>query len=146
MTRARQVHRLTDDLGFLLSRAGGLATGQVNRALAPLELKVRSYSVLMLACENRAGVNQRGVAATLGLDPSQIVALVDDLERRGLVERSADPADRRNNLIAATEAGEQLLNQARARVETVHEQLFGNLPDGVMETMKATLRTVVAEH
>lgn len=145
MTRSRQVHQLTDDLGFLLSRAGGMTTGRVNRVLAPLELKVRSYSVLMLACENRTGVNQRGVAATLGLDPSQIVALVDDLERRGLVERSADPADRRNNLIAATKAGEELLDQARSLVDTVHEQLFGDLPPGMVETLKAALRTVVAE-
>lgn len=142
MSRSRQV-QLADDLGFLLSRAGGLVAGQVNRALAPLDLKVRPYSVLVLACEKPEGVNQRSVAATLGLDPSQIVALIDDLERRGLVERVADAADRRNKLIVATDAGRQLLEQAHRRVDEVHERLFGGLPGGVVNSLKEALRAVV---
>ncbi|MGW0005445.1 MarR family winged helix-turn-helix transcriptional regulator [Nocardia grenadensis] len=142
MSRSRQV-QLAEDLGFLLSRAGGLVAGQVNRALAPVDLKVRPYSVLILACEQAEGVNQRSVAATLGLDPSQIVALIDDLERRGLVERVADAADRRNKLIVATDAGRELLEQAHRRADEVHERLFGGLPAGVVNSLKEALRAVV---
>lgn len=94
---------LSDDIGFLLSRVGGMVLGAVNKALVPTGLRVRSYSVLVLACEQAEGVNQRGVAATMGLDPSQIVGLVDELEERGLVVRTLDPSDRRNKLIAATD-------------------------------------------
>ena len=49
---------------------------------------------------------------TLGLDPSQIVALVDDLEGRGLVMRTLDPNDRRNKLIVATDDGRDMCEQA----------------------------------
>ena len=52
---------------------------------------------------------------TLGLDPSQIVALVDDLEGRGLVMRTVDPNDRRNKLIVATDDGRDMCEQARRR-------------------------------
>ncbi|WP_280434863.1 MarR family winged helix-turn-helix transcriptional regulator [Nocardia carnea] len=137
--------RLLDDLGFLLTRAGGLVVGSVNKALAPLGLKVRPYSVLVLACENAAGVNQRAVAATLGLDPSQVVALVDDLERRGLVERIADHADRRNKLIVATAAGRAVLGEARGLVDEVHSRCFGQLPEQVLDDMREALRGLVAE-
>ncbi|MET0798509.1 MAG: MarR family transcriptional regulator, partial [Rhodococcus sp. (in: high G+C Gram-positive bacteria)] len=73
---------LSDDIGFLLTRAGTSLTAAAKTALAPFELRVRSYSVLALACEHADGLGQRQLAEELGLDPSQIVALVDDLEVR----------------------------------------------------------------
>ncbi|MFI5720552.1 MarR family winged helix-turn-helix transcriptional regulator [Nocardia sp. NPDC051750] len=136
--------RLMDDLGFLLSRAGGLVAGSVNKALVPLGLKVRPYSVLVLAGENPAGVNQRAVALTMGLDPSQIVALVDDLEGRGLVERIADRADRRNKLIVTTEAGNRLLDEARGLVAEAHRNCFAELPEQVLDDMREALRVLVS--
>ena len=142
MTRSRQV-LLTDDLGFLLSRAGALVAADVNRALTPLDLKVRPYSVLVLACESEDGVNQRGVAIALGLDPSQIVSLVDDLEQRGLVERMPDSIDRRNKRIVATIAGRNLLADAQSRVDAVHARLFGSFPDGVIDELKGALRMMI---
>ncbi|MGI5219651.1 MarR family winged helix-turn-helix transcriptional regulator [Nocardia sp. CA-290969] len=136
--------RLMDDLGFLLSRAGGLVAGAVNKALVPIGLKVRPYSVLVLAGENPAGVNQRAVALTMGLDPSQIVALVDELEGRGLVERIADRADRRNKLIVTTEAGNRLLDEARALVAEAHRKCFGDLPEQVLDDLREALRVLVS--
>lgn len=106
---------LEDDLGFLLTRASALLVKATNEALAPLGLKVRGYSVLALACDEADGVTQRRLADDAGLDPSQIVALVDDLEGRGLVMRTVDPNDRRNKLIVATDDGRDMCEQARRR-------------------------------
>lgn len=142
MTRSRPL-RLEDDLGFLLSRASGLVAAQTNRVLAPLELKVRPYSLLVLACENEDGVTQRNVASTLGLDPSQIVALVDELERRDLVERVPDRSDRRNKRILATENGMALVEDAQNRVAEVHRRLFGELPEGAAEGLATLLQGAI---
>ena len=75
---------LTDDVGFLLTRASGLAVRATNAALADVGLRVRQYSVLVLADDAQDGISQRDLAEVLGLDPSQVVALVDELAAAGL--------------------------------------------------------------
>lgn len=49
------------------------------------------------------------ISQRMGMDPSSIVRLIDSLERKGLVARGVDPADRRRNPIQLTEAGRALL-------------------------------------
>ncbi|MEU2006799.1 MarR family transcriptional repressor CouR [Rhodococcus sp. NPDC019627] len=137
-----QSQALSDDMGFLLSRVGGMVLGAVNKALVPVGLRVRSYSVLVLACERAEGVNQRRVAATMGLDPSQIVGLVDELEERGLVVRTLDPSDRRNKLIGATDEGRRLLGEAKIRVDAVHVTYFDRIPEKVRAVMRDALQEI----
>ena len=93
---------LTEDLGFLLARVSAQVTRATNAALAEAGLRVRQYSVLALASDAPGGVTQRELAQLLGLDPSQVVALVDELAAAGLVSRSAPAADRRTRVVAAT--------------------------------------------
>lgn len=135
--------RLIDDIGFLLSRAGALLVASANAALTPLGLKVRSYSVLMVAAEHGAGVNQRRLAEILGLDPSQIVGIVDDLERRGLVERRSDRADRRNKLIFATDEGRALRTHAKREVSKAQKSFFGRVPDRDSTQLRETLQAIL---
>lgn len=117
---------LTQDIGFLLSRAAGLFLRASNAALAPHGLRVRPYSVLLLACGSRDGVSQRDLAAVLGLDPSQVVLLVDELAQAGLVERRPSEADRRAKLVVATPAGRAVRADVVPRVEAaVAGQLSG---------------------
>lgn len=112
---------LTDDLGFLLARASAVSQAATNGVLGAHGLRVRSYSVLALAVSGRP--SQRELAAFLRLDPSQVVALIDDLERRDLVTRAPDPRDRRANVVAATPEGRVLYRRALADVEKAHVDL-----------------------
>src|SRR3954452_14358553 len=106
---------LASEIEFLTARARSLGSGRANNMLAELDLKVRSYSVLSLACSGE-NPSQRELADFLSLDPSQIVSLVDQLEKRGAVSREADPRDRRSKVIAATAAGRRLYRAAAAIV------------------------------
>ena len=106
---------LTEDLGFLLARVSGEVVRATNAALAEDGLRVRQYAVLLLACDSRRGVSQRAMARVLGLDPSQVVALVDELAQAGLVERQPAPTDRRAKLVTATEAGYRKRERAAVR-------------------------------
>ena len=118
---------LTDDVGFLLSRASGNFVRASNAALVSHGLRVRSYSVLLLACAAEEGVSQRDLAALLGLDPSQVVLLVDELADSGLVERRPSGADRRTKLVVATEAGRQLRTAAIGDVTAAVTAQLGEL-------------------
>lgn len=58
----------------------------------------------------------RQLAATMACDPSNITGVVDDLERRGLVTREADPRDRRIKLLVLTKQGERTRRDFLARL------------------------------
>ncbi|WP_324278072.1 MarR family winged helix-turn-helix transcriptional regulator [Blastococcus brunescens] len=120
-------HALNDDVGFLLSRASGLFVRATNAALVSYGLRVRSYSVLLLACEATEGVSQRDLAEVLGLDPSQVVLLVDELAESGLVERRPSDQDRRTKLVAATEAGHTLRVRVLPEVDAAVAAQLGDL-------------------
>lgn|SRR5574340_886481 len=134
---------LTEDLGFLLTRASAVVVRSTNDMLTPLGLRVRSYSVLALSCDEPDGVTQRQVAATMGLDPSQIVSIIDELEGRGLVIRTPDPSDRRNKLIVATDEGHRLYKEARRRNLEVQATHFAEMPPGTLDAVRDVLGKIV---
>jgi DNA-binding MarR family transcriptional regulator len=135
---------LTDDLGFLLSRASGLLVRTTNAALAGHGLRVRSYSVLLLAADAEDGVSQRELADVLGLDPSQIVLLVDELAAAGLVERQASPVDRRTKLVVATEAGRAVRAEAGLDVDAAQIRQLAELTAGEQHLLRELLSRLVA--
>lgn len=132
---------LLDDVGFLLSRSSGAAIRATNEQLRSAGIRARHYSVLSLACDTE-GVSQRELADVLGLDPSQIVALVDDLQKRGLVERHPDPGDRRTRLVSPTPHGRTVLRRARGQVAKARNDFLGRLDDGERAVLLELLRKV----
>ena len=133
---------LTDDLGFLLSRASAVLARAASTALAPLELRVRSYSVLALAADHDGGITQRSIAALVGLDPSQVVSLVDGLQERGLVDRTPHPGDRRNKLVTVTERGRELRSRAQDSVAEQDGRCVAHLPEQQLDQLRAALRSI----
>jgi DNA-binding MarR family transcriptional regulator len=134
---------LTEDVGVLLSRASGLVVRASNASLAGHGLRVRSYSVLLLAADSADGVSQRELADELGLDPSQVVLLVDDLAAAGLVERRPSPADRRTKLVVATEAGRSARVRAGGDVDATLARQLAGLSVGEQHLLRELLTRLV---
>lgn len=132
---------LAGETEFLAARTRSVGSRRANEDLAALGLKVRSYSVLSLACSG-LHPSQRELAEFLVLDPSQIVALVDQLEKRGAVKRQADPRDRRSNIITATAAGKRLYAEAAAVVATAGDAVLGALSPAEREQLRSLLQRV----
>jgi DNA-binding MarR family transcriptional regulator len=109
---------LADDVGYLLARAGGRAIRDLNRALQPFGLRSRHYTVLLVAAGS-AGRSQRELSGLLGIDPSAVVAIVDDLTREGLVRRDPHPDDRRTRRVVVTEAGRARVEECQALARAV---------------------------
>jgi len=130
---------LFDDLSFLLARANALSLAAGNAALSGHGLRVRSYSVLSLAA-GATRPSQRELAELLRLDPSQVVALVDDLQARGLVVREPDPSDRRANVVVATDLGRTVHAQAAADARAAESALHDDLSAADRVTLTELLR------
>ncbi|RXZ67726.1 MarR family winged helix-turn-helix transcriptional regulator [Agromyces albus] len=132
---------LADDPIFLLARASALAIAAGNASLAEHGLKARSYAVLALAASD-ARPTQRELAEFLRLDPSQVVALVDGLQARGLVRREPDPSDRRANVVVITDDGRDMFARARISAHAVEQQLHSALGDESRERVMELLRAL----
>jgi len=127
---------LLDDIAFLLARASAAGIAAGNDALQPLGLTVRAFATLTLAVEHD-GITQRGISDFLRLDPSRVVAIVDDLENRGLVTRLVGRGDRRMKVVVATRAGHALFRQALAATREAEQGLFERLtPDARADAIR----------
>ena len=142
--RTEQAHKLvaasiSQDLGFLLAKLHAAGSVLNNRALAEFDLKERSYSILILASSGLEPT-QREMADFLSLDPSQIVALVDELEKRGLVVRAPGKQDRRAKTVTTTATGENLLKRAGEAARKAEAEVLDGLPAEESAQLKALLR------
>ena len=132
-----------DAVGFLLSQLGAYATALFSERIASLDLTPPQVGFLRLVgCE--AGSSQQAIASRLGMAPSRLVPLIDDMEERGLVERRRDPQDRRNHALYLTAKAGRLMGQLN-RVAIAHEQaVCAGLDPKERQQLGALLQRVAA--
>jgi len=70
---------------------------------------------------------QAALAAAIGADKTRIIRDLDELQERGLIERTADPDDRRARLLAITDAGRAIKNAVQAEIQRGEERWLGEL-------------------
>src|SRR5690349_3887944 len=99
---------------FLLSSLGHAVSRRFHRVLAPLGLEPGEFALLR-AVSMSEGESQQTLARRLHISPSWMVAVVDELEGRGLLERRPHSHDRRVRNLHPTAAGTKLLRQAEER-------------------------------
>jgi DNA-binding MarR family transcriptional regulator len=117
---------LTRLVGFHLREAQIAVFRDFAATLGPLEVSPVIFAVLVLI-ERNPGVKQTEIARAVRLDRSSMVSVLDNLERRGLVERRAVENDRRSNALSLTAAGAALLRQAKRLVASHERRLAGGL-------------------
>lgn len=100
--------RVPTGAAFLLAQIGAHAAGRFAARIDPLGL-TPPQSGLMRAIAADPGRSQQAVAAQLGIHPSRVVVLIDDLERAGIVERRRSQKDRRHYALHVTEQGHTTL-------------------------------------
>ena len=95
---------------FLLAQVGAHAASKFAERMGALGLTSPDAGILRLL-RLTAGLSQQELAAKLGIHPSRLVALLDELERKGLVERKSNPDDRRQYSLHLTEKGTKTLEE-----------------------------------
>lgn len=104
---------------FLLSQVGAHAAARFAERVSELGVIPADIGLLRMIAM-RPGRSQRSLAEEMGVVPSRVVALVDNLERKGLVERQRNPEDRRNYALHLTEDGTRVMTEMR-RIGSAHE-------------------------
>ena len=90
------------------------------------------------------GIDQRTLARAIGLDTSTIAGVIDRLEARGLMQRSASPEDRRVRLLSLTGAGQDLLSAIEPDMLKAQERILAPLPASERAEFMRMLRALVA--
>jgi DNA-binding MarR family transcriptional regulator len=111
-------------LGLLLSQLGTHAALSFGRKIAGLGISPPHFGILRWIHANE-GKNQRELASHLGIVPSRLVVLLDELESKGLVARERSVEDRRSQQLQLTQKGSRLLEKVE-RIATAHDADLGS--------------------
>jgi len=117
---------LAKHTGFLLSRMGLVAQKRFSEHLEQLGLTTRMWGALNVL-DAEGSITQHALGRCTGIDPSSMVATIDELEKRGLVERRAHPTDRRAHALHVTENGHETLARGRKLARHAQEELLAPL-------------------
>ncbi len=101
---------------------------------------------VLVVIEANPDLKQSELARATHLDRSTVVTIIDNLERRGLVERRASAHDRRSNAIRLTAAGTNLLRTLKRKVEQHEKRLLQNFSDAERTQFLTLLQKVFPQH
>ncbi|HEV7528469.1 MAG TPA: MarR family transcriptional regulator [Solirubrobacteraceae bacterium] len=142
-SRPARDDRAADGVAFLLAQIGAHGAWAFGERLQPLGLRPSEAGVLNRLARS-PGESQRELADALAMHAPRLVALIDDLETRGLVKRQRDARDRRNYSISLTAAGRQATRRIAA-VARQHEQALTAALDDEERAQLASLLGRIAE-
>ena len=129
---------ISESASVTLALAGQLAHTRLRQAMAAHGLKPAQSQVLVLLTEHGA-TGQQALVEEMGVDPSVLVSILNELERAGLAHRRRDPADRRRHIVEISARGTQLVGEVGASLATVEAELFADLSAEEIAQLRALL-------
>jgi DNA-binding MarR family transcriptional regulator len=127
-------------VGFLLAQIGAHAASKFGERLEALKLTPPQAGILGVL-GRESGLSQQALADLLGMFPSRLVSVLDDMQRAGLVERRPHPSDRRVSALHLTASGKKTLHA----VDRVAKQHEAELCAALNSDERKTLETILAK-
>jgi DNA-binding MarR family transcriptional regulator len=134
---------LDSGCGLLILRLARASAWRLGRSLADSGLRWTEFAVLH-HLQAQGPVSQRDLALALRIQPSNIVALLDDLERRDLLRRSPDPIDRRRHRVELTGRGRRAVTLAREATQRAEADVLAPLSPAERREFHALLVRLTA--
>jgi DNA-binding MarR family transcriptional regulator len=126
------------DLAAMMVPVGRALTAGEQPILDAHGLTMWAY-VVLVALADEPVRTQAALADAIRADKTRIIAVLDDLQQRGLIERSPDPADRRSHLLSLTTAGKHVHRAARSGIRTYERRLLDRLSPAERSGLLAAL-------
>jgi len=117
--RATELGHLRDLVGYAIRRAQIAVFRHFRKSFAPYKIRPIQYGVLTVVGTN-PGLKQSEVCIALGIKRANFVGILNELERRGLIERRSTK-DQRVNALYLTRAGKSLIEKLR-QINKMHER------------------------
>ena len=130
---------LSEFAGQLLFRLWRASHTRIAEALATVGLTPALFGLLNLLGSSE-GANQQELGTAMGVDPSTMVALIDELEAKGLAKRQPHPKDRRARSVILTAKGRRLRERGRRMAGQVEDEVLGGLSAADRQELLRLLR------
>ncbi|HEX6478471.1 MAG TPA: MarR family transcriptional regulator [Ktedonobacteraceae bacterium] len=142
-TNTKRIHTFSEqqltNTAYLLGRLGREVRRRFTQILSGWNLNPSHYGILLLL-EEIDQASQQQLAQRLTIDRANMVDLLDLLEKRGFVERTQDPGDRRRHAVKLTSSGREAIRQMRQAVDKLdQEEFFVGLDSQEQATLHALL-------
>nr|WP_255700102.1 MarR family transcriptional regulator [Jiella avicenniae] len=131
-------------VGYNIKRAYIRVQGAAQAALAPFELRVLSFTALSIIGTN-PGITPSQLAVLLGMERSNVVAVIDDLMSRDLVSRERLETDRRRFALTMTARGGEVQKAAARAIAEFEGRLVSVLSEEEQATLVRLLNRIEAE-
>jgi DNA-binding MarR family transcriptional regulator len=115
-----------DDLGALFARVTRRLIAEERPLLDAHGMTMWEY-IALSHLGRGAAASQLAMAEAIGYDKTRLIALLEGLERRGLVRREPDPQDRRARIVRLTAAGTRTLRATRADIRGMERRVLSDL-------------------
>ena len=116
------------DLGAMVLRLGRRLLAMEQPILERHGVTMWAYIVLTALRDGPARA-QASLAAAINADKTRLIPVLDDLQKRGLIEREPDPADRRVRLLGLTSEGRRLQQAVQAEIRSAEEIMLSKIKD-----------------
>ncbi|RAO10533.1 MarR family winged helix-turn-helix transcriptional regulator [Micromonospora noduli] len=136
---------LSTSPSWLLNQTASHAARLLSEGFAAHDLRGYHYRLLASLAED-GPASQADLGRRCGIDRSDVVAAINDLAGRGLVVRAPDPADRRRNVISATDGGADEARRMGATLERVQADLLAPLSATEREQLTRLLTRLLRHH
>lgn len=137
---------LTQSCGWLMNRIVRYRANLLETELSRLGIKPRHYVTLVALAESPTELTQIELSASLRIDQSTMVLIVDSLEAAGFVSRRRDERDRRRNAIVIAPSGRSLLKEAEKVLDDVQADVFRDVTKDDEGTFRRILQTIAKTH
>jgi MarR family transcriptional regulator, lower aerobic nicotinate degradation pathway regulator len=139
VAQLRVVNQPAHRSGALMDHLARRMRLRAEAVLAPLGLRPR-HLVALTVLRDRDGSTQQALAATLAVDGTNIVGLLNELEAEKLIERRRSPEDRRRHVVELTDAGADQLAKVEFALAAVEDEVLGALDASQRETLYSLLQ------
>lgn len=133
-----------DGFGALVARTARQWRRAVDRELQPFDLSEATWLPLLHLSRAAAPMRQKDLAASLAVDNSAVVRLLDALEAAGLVARRGDADDRRAKAIVLTKAGEATVAKVEAVSARLRRRVMAGLSERELDAATGLLEAICA--
>lgn len=140
---APPITEVAEFAGQLFFRLWRATHAQTAAALKSVGLTPALFAVLSFLQARETAIQQE-VGAAIGIDPSTMVALIDELERAGLAKRRPHPNDRRAREVVITPKGRRTVERGRALAREVEDDVLQGLTAAERRQMLKLLRQALS--
>jgi DNA-binding MarR family transcriptional regulator len=126
---------------LIMIKLGRVTMHRFTEALLPFRIRPRHLAAL-IELRDQGELTQQVLSARLHLDPTNLVAVLNDLERRGYATRRRDPEDRRRHLVEVTNKGLAVIAEVSDAMDGVEAELLDGLGPAEREELEGLLNAI----